>query len=437
MRLRISKRSVDAVLPGPKDIFLWDSGDGSTKGFGLKVTPRGRRVYIFQYRMAGRGSPTQRYTIGEHGAWTPDKARSRAEALERTVSEGIDPLRQQEESREAERRRQVEAERAKERAFADFAERFIERRVAGLDSGKLKASILRRRFIARWGDRDLATITRVDVGAALDAIADEGTPSAAWNALRAIRPLFGYAVERGLIEVNPASKLRPDATERSRSRVLSDAELVEIWAASGELAYPFGAMVRLLMLTGQRRNEVAGMAWPEVDLEGGLWAIPGERTKNEQGHIVHLAPQAVDVVANLPRLSEAFVFSTTGTAPVSGFSKAKLRLDAELLKARRKKAADAGSDPARVKALPEWTLHDLRRTMATGLAHMGVLPHVTEKILNHNPKALSGVAGIYNRHEYLAERKVAIEAWARRIEGLVGGLGDDNVLPFAKAEGGH
>ena len=209
-------------------------------------------------------------------------------------------------------------------------------------SAKLKESTIRRRFIVQWGERDLATITREDVGAVLDAIVDEGNPSAAWNALRTIRPLFAYAVERGVIPINPASKVRPDAIETSRDRVLTDAELVEIWASCGELAYPFGSMVRLLVLTGQRRNEVAGMRWSEVDLEKGVWTIPGERTKNDQGHLVHLARQAVDVLSNLPRISDIFAFTTTGDAAVSGFSKAKLRLDAELLKARKKQAQEAG-----------------------------------------------------------------------------------------------
>ncbi len=193
--------------------------------------------------MGGRASSTKRYTIGEHGTWTADKARERAEALGRLVGSNIDPLKQEQEARQADELRTLEAERAKERAFSVFAERFIERRLAGLDTAKAKASIVRRRFIARWGDRDLATISREDVGAALDAIVDEGNPSAAWAALRTVRPRFGYAVERGLIPFNPASNIRPDAKEEARDRVLSDDELVEIWAAAGELAYPFGGMV--------------------------------------------------------------------------------------------------------------------------------------------------------------------------------------------------
>lgn len=168
------------------------------------------------------------------------------------------------------------------------------------------------------------------------------------------------------------------------------------------MAYPFGAMVQLLMLTGQRRVEVAGMEWGELNRDEGIWTIPASRTKNKKTHIVHLTPQALAVINRLPVLSDTYVLTTTGTAAISGFSKAKLRLDEELLAARRKHDPEA-------KGLEDWQYHDLRRTLATGLASMGVAQAIIEKILNHNPKALHGVAGIYNRHEYLPDRKAALE----------------------------
>ncbi|MBF0355393.1 MAG: tyrosine-type recombinase/integrase [Alphaproteobacteria bacterium] len=426
MQAKIIKRTVDGIAPQATDLFVWDSGDGAVKGFGLKVTPAGRKIYIFQYRIGGRGSATRRYTIGEHGPWTPDKARVRAEDLGRLISKNIDPLSQEREELATKKALAIESERSKDRSFSVFAERYIKRRVAGLDSGKQIESTLRKRFMTAWEGYDIAKITREDVGKVLDKIVDEGKPSAAWNALRAVRPLFNYALERGLIAVNPASRIRPDVIEASRDRVLTDKELVEIWQATSEMAYPFGSMVRLLMLTGQRRNEVAEMQWAELDLAAGLWTIPGERTKNEKGHIIHLSPQSLKIMGDLPKLSEKFVFSTNGEAPVSGFSKAKDRLDGLIAKARNIASIEG--------AMPDWTLHDLRRTLATGLADMGIAPYIAEKILNHNPKALGGVAGIYNRHEYLAERKAAIEAWGRRIEGIVEGTGGSNVLPFLAIE---
>lgn len=438
MPTKITKRTVDAAEPGERDYVLWDA---DLKGFGLKVTPKGGKIYIVQTRLGGRGSPTRRFTIGRHGSpWTPDKARTEAEGILRQTGVGTDPAKLKREAQEAERQALIQDERRQERAFSTFAQRYIERRLEGKDSAKLKESIIRRRFMARWQDRDIAVIGREDVAAVLDAIVDEGYPQAANNALRTIRPLFAYAVERGLIANNPASGLRTDVAEVSRDRVLTDDELREIWEVAGELAYPFGAMVKLLMLTGQRRNEVAGMRWAELDLEAGLWTIPSARTKNEKAHIVHLSPMAVDLLRNLPGLSKEYVFSMNGETPVSGFSKAKERLDGELLKARRKAALEAGEDPDAVKAMPGWNLHDLRRTMSTGMAQLGIAPHVAEKCINHVPKALSGVAAVYNRFEYMPERKAAFLAWGERIAEIVGAVAIDRreaeVVEFRRTANG-
>lgn len=441
MKIKLTQTSVKNLLPGDKDVIVWDA---DLAGFAVKVTPAGRKVFFVERRVGrGRGATKRRVTIGVHGAFAVEVAREAAKAKLRELEDGIDPVALEEAARatqdaaveaatKLEAAALVEGERAKERAFSTLAERYIERRIAGKDSAKLKASIIRRRFVTAWGERDMATLGREDVAAVLDAIIDEGHPAAAWNALRTIRPLFAYAVERGLIQVNPAAKVRPDAEELSRDRTLTDAELIEVWRAAGELAYPFGSMVRLLVLTGQRRNEVAGMRFAELSLGVGVWTIPSARTKNEKAHIVHLSSQALDVLASLPRLSDEFVLTTTGRTAISGFSKAKQRLDDTILANRRKAAAEAGADPAAAAPMAEWNIHDLRRTFATGMAEMGIQPHITEKVLNHNPKALSGVAGVYNRHEYMSERKAALDAWGRRVETLVADVGayTTNVIPL-------
>ena len=184
------------------------------------------------------------------------------------------------------------------------------------------------------------------------------------------------------------------------------------------MSYPFGPFVHLLILTAQRRDEVAGMRWDELDLEAAMWTIPKERAKNVKAHQVPLPPMAVDFLREIPKLSE-HVFTTTGRTPISGYSKAKVHLDLHILKARAKAVEDAGGDPKKCEQMADWTFHDLRRTVATGMARMNVQPHVVEKILNHVQGTIRGVAAIYNRHGYLEESRAALEKWAQHVR-LIG-----------------
>jgi integrase len=182
-----------------------------------------------------------------------------------------------------------------------------------------------------------------------------------------------------------------------------------VWNAAGELGYPFGPAVRLLILTGQRRDEVSGMPWSELNLDKRSWVIAPERAKNDTEHWVHLSEPAHAILSALPTFDGPFVFTTTGRSPVSGFSKMKAELDKLVTETN-------GGKP-----LAHWTLHDLRRTFASGCAAQGVALQVTEKTLNHLSGSLSGIAGVYNVHEYRAERIAALDAWAAHVTGLVDG----------------
>ncbi|MGH7226100.1 MAG: site-specific integrase, partial [Gemmataceae bacterium] len=185
--------------------------------------------------------------------------------------------------------------------------------------------------------------------------------------------------------------------EKARDRVLTKDELKAVWAASGELDSPFKQMVRLLILTLQRRGEVAGMRWCELSADRSLWTIPAERAKNGKAHIVHLSPQAQAILAEVHRIDACpFVFSTTAKTPVSGFSKAKNALDEK-------------------SKVTNWRFHDFRRTGVTGLADMGFPPHVCDRLLNHVTGSIQGVAAVYQRQEFLAERKTALDAWAEYL----------------------
>ena len=196
-------------------------------------------------------------------------------------------------------------------------------------------------------------------------------------------------------------------------------ELALIWRAAGEAPYPFGPLFRLLLLTAQRREEVAGMRWSEISADGTIWTIPKHRAKNKRAHIVHLAPAARAILDELPRFADAggvesdLVFTTNGKTSVSGFTRSKNKLDEKVEAARAKTAAALGKDAP--TPLPGWRLHDFRRTAVTWMAANGVAPHVADRLLNHVQGTISGVAAVYQRAEFLAERKAALEAWASQF----------------------
>jgi integrase len=233
--------------------------------------------------------------------------------------------------------------------------------------------------------------------------------------LAVIRKFFSWAVERSIIEVSPALHVKKPSAEASRDRVLSDAELRLIWLAAEALGYPYGPLVRLLALTGQRRSEIAGMRRDE--LSGALWTIPAQRTKNGRAHEVPLSTAAQAVLAALPRIAGSdYVLTANGRGPASGFARAKNKLDAAVLTLAQEHAAERRqNEPVRITP---WRLHDLRRTMASGLARLGTSPHVIEAILNHRSGVVSGVAAVYNRHQYLDEKRAALEQWARHLKQL-------------------
>jgi integrase len=225
--------------------------------------------------------------------------------------------------------------------------------------------------------------------------------------LARLRALFNWAVEKERLVASPIGRMKLPTQEEDRDRVLTDDEIRWFWHACEKIGPPFGSLFRLLLLTAQRREEVAAMTWSEVDVDKSVWEIPRDRTKNGRAHEVQLSEAAVAVLRTLQRIDGIeLVFTTTGETPVSGFSKAKRRLDAAML-------AHKGN------AIPEWTLHDLRRTATSGMARMNFPPHVCDKILNHVGGTISGVAAVYNKFAYLDERRAALEAWGRYVEGLV------------------
>jgi len=385
---RISKRTLDALLLAAVDGFLWDE---DLRGFGLKTTSRGAASYVVQYRMGGREAKTRRYTIGTHGSpWTPATAREEASRMLLLVAQGIDPV----ESDKQRRREAVDL------AFSNYADRF-----AASCKGKGWKTLVTRSFSLhikpRLRDKSLPTITRTDVVGVFDHMLIEQVANRR-NVFAVLRRLFKWAVSRGDIERSPMEGMETPPAVKPRERWLSDGELGRIWLQALKCHRCFGPIVRLLIVTGQRREEIAGLHWEELDRDQRELKLSGDRTKNGEPTSIPLSDLAMAVLDRVARAERwprhGRVFPTSSGAGFTAYAKEKKKLD--------KFVSNDGGDP-----LPPWRLHDLRRTLATGFQRLGVRFEVTEAVLNHVGSSRSGVAGIYQRHDWREEKREALRLW--------------------------
>jgi integrase len=366
---RLTTKSVEAMQGAAERREI---PDGYLRGLYLVVQPSGSKSWAVRYRYGGR---SRKHTIGAYPVFDLKAARDNAGKVLRAVSEGRDP----------EQRRSGSVE--------DVVAQFLERHCKDYRPRSLKETErLLRVNLAKWHGRNIDSITRADVRAMLASI---DAPITANRVHSITRKLFNWAVENDIIVSSPVAGVRPPSQEKSRDRVLTDDELIKIWRAAPE--GPFGGIVKLAILTGQRRTEVSQMEWAEI--AGDTWTLPKERTKNGRQHEVPLSRQAKAVLENLPRISDRFVFSYD-TTPFNGFSKSKARLD-------------------KASGVVNWTIHDLRRTTASGLAKLGVSLVVIEKILNHVSGSLAGIVGVYQRHEFADEKRAGLQQWADHVERLV------------------
>ena len=407
--MRLTKTTVEAAHPGDGDRFLWDE---RLPGFGLKITPAGRRSYVVQYRPRGRAQ-AKRITLGVHGQpMTAERAREAAEGLLLRVRNGEDPAAAAKAEREA---ADAAAERAQEQRFEAVLASFIELYARPKNRRWQDA----RRVIAHdalpaWRDREIGSITRREVAQLIDRVAKR-SPSSARALWAQLRRMFAWCVERMLIDHSPCTGMRGPAPVASRDRWLNDSEVALLWRAIELTGGPFEPLFKLLLLTGQRREEVTGMRWSEVDLDRAEWVIPKERSKNAAAHAVDLAPTVVSLLQSLSR-GHALVFTTTGTTPLSNHAKYRQRLLAAMRQLATDEAAGRGeaADP-----IADWTVHDLRRTAATGMAALGNPPHVIEAVLNHRSGARGGLVAVYQHYQYRGERRAALTGWAAHVKSLV------------------
>jgi integrase len=386
-RVKLTKTVIDALPIPTKDIVHWDIG---CPGFGVKVTPKGRKVFIVLFRTAGAGLRLRKYTIGSYGQVTLNQARVTAQKVFAAELEGRDLAAE----KKASRRRMI-ADRVD-----DLLEAFIAQHVSQNRTAPEISRMLRREVGSAWGSRSIHEISKRDVIDIVNAIEQRGAPVAANKALKSIKTFFRWCIGRAVLDRSPADGVPLPAKQVARDRVLSDVELAQIILAARQIGGPYGDIVEVLALTGQRREEVARCTWDEIDLKTRTWKLSSDRTKNAKSHEVHLSDPVIAVLSRAQKQGK-FVFSRSGDNSFQDFSSAKREIDD-------------------LSGVIGWRLHDLRRTCVSGMARLGVAPHVADKILNHQAGTISGVAAVYQRHDFLAERREALAKWGTHVRQIIG-----------------
>jgi integrase len=370
----LSVKTVEAARAGDVRRELPDT---HMKGLYLVIQPTGTKTWAVRYRLGGK---SHKHTIGPYPAFSLKQARDAAAKVQRSVSEGHSP------------------KQWHVGTVADAVDQFLARHCKSYRPRTLYEVTRRLRILVdKWGTRRLDGIARADVRAVLDGI---DAPAAANLVHGTLRTFFNWCVENDLVANSPVFGVKAPNKNTPRDRVLTDDELKAVWRATEEEGYPLGPILQLLVLTGQRRGEVTGMQWSELDLEVGTWSLPRERVKNAGRHDVPLSRQAVTILTRVPRIGDKYVFTLSGTAPTNNFKAKGRRLN-------------------QLAGIEAWTLHDLRRTAASGMARLGVSLAVIEKVLNHVSGSFAGIVGVYQRHEFADEKRAALQQWADHVERLV------------------
>ena len=406
------------------------------------MTDKGHRSFVVVRRRPGDEQPFT-HVIGSYPAVALVDARKQTPVALTAINAGDTP-------EDAARERQRLAARNRKDTFAGVAEDFIKLHVNAKGEDRLRRAkeyeaLVRRELIDRWGKRPVTSIDRRDVMEMLDDIKSRST-YAAHHTFAAARKLFNWAIDRDTygLEQNPCSLIRAKKAigkTKKRSRVLTDDELRLVWeatklqgnenASAAQRNYPFGSLIQNLLLTGQRLREIANARWDEIDLDAATLTVSGDRMKSKRDHVVPLTPRAVALLTAAPRFKEgAFVFTTTmGKRPVSGFSKVKDRLDATI--------ASLVAKTKQKRAIPSFTLHDLRRTVRTRLSTLGVTPFIAELVIAHTQ---GGVHEVYDLHTYDGEKRDALQRWEKLLLSIVEPprdatakkLDDGKVVPMRK-----
>lgn len=408
----IRKQTIATLLSsGERDTTLWDE---DLVGLGLRIAATGHASWLVQRRLGSGGSGAKqiRHAFASLADLPdPEKARERARAILEGIRNGIDPNAQKRSNR------LVEAIQYRDGKLGDLWTTWLTKcRIRGKEK-RLKSSDYWY-GIERLGkvevlpilgsDTMIHTITKAQVRKLVED-KEAKSPAVARMIFAALRPFFLWCVEREAIAISPMNDLSQPSKVKARDRTLNDSEIVAVWSAASVLPYPWGPFYKLALLTAQRRDEVAAMEWSELNLKKREWIIPSSKTKNGKAHLVHLSPWATEILHSIQKQAGArFVFTTSDEVAISGFSKARLALDDNIKKYNNN------------KTLSRFTVHDLRRTAATGMASLKVPPHVVERILNHiTGRDVGGLVGVYQYFEYVDERREALILWANHINELL------------------
>ena len=405
--------------PETGQVDYWDQ---KVKGLGLRIGAKGTRTFNLQTRvLVGGHWKDVRMKLGLYPSLSLATAREKAGEYIAMAQRGENP-----------RLAKAEAERIQVEesvnTFSNVAGRFMEEYVlADRGSRTLREGTRReyRRILQTgpdtksWYPRKISAITKADVKALQRGMKKRGASGAADRALAYLNKFFRWCASEDLIEIPPTWNVEKLQGPIKRTRILDDDELPYVWEAFNKEDI-FGPVLKLLLLTGQRRGEVVGMEWRELsslEIDAPTWTIPGGRTKNKLKNLVPLAPEAVTTLQAVPR-RHTLVFSTNGKRPLSGFGKLKRRID---------KGINTAREVDGLEPMEPWTLHDLRRTLVTGMNEIGILPHIVEAVVNHVSGATkAGVAGTYNYAKYEKPCRIALKAWERHLMAIVTGVNSDS-----------
>jgi integrase len=370
-----------------------DHFDQGYPGLALRISYGGARTWVYFYRLFGK---QKRMTLGRWPSMSLAAARDAWRDARNTMDKGESPQHQRP---------------AATNGFAAVADEWLKRDQAHNRSYAATQRLIERCAKPVWEGRQISTIGRRDINDLIDAVADRGAIVMARRLHAHLHRLFRWAVGRGILETNPMAHLPKPGSEVARDRVLTDPELAQVFKNTTKLRPPFGAIFQLLVLTGARRGEITGLRWSEI--KDNTIILGRERTKAGAVHSIPLSPPALAILKELPRIGPSdFVFTINGRNPVTDLAASKERLDSLI-------------------NIPAWHTHDLRRCVATGLQRIGINLQVIEAVLGHVGGSRSGIVGVYQRHSFDAEKRTALEAWAREVERIVDGK-PAKVLPLRR-----
>lgn len=360
-----------------------DYFDQSFPGLALRISYGGRKSWTYHYRI---GCKLKRMTIDTYPAMSVAEAHDAWRAARDQVRAGHDP---------------ASKSTIGATDFRSVFEEWLARDQAGNKSKDIVRRKLENDVLPYWGNREIGSITRRDVRDVIDAVVDRGAVTQARRVHAFLHRLFKWAVGRDIIGQNPLADLPKPGQDTKRDRVLSDDELLAVWNAAETVGPLYRDAIRLLILTGARREEIGQLRWAEID--GSTITLAADRTKTSIAHVIPLSATARAIIEALPRISGSrFVFTHDGITPIASWHKTKAKLDG-------------------IANIKNWRIHDIRRSVATGLQKLGIPLQVTESVLGHVSGSRAGVVGIYQRHNYADEKRAALEAWGAHVMALVEG----------------